>query len=188
MTDRAAQTAVPLHPLLAGRWSARAFDPDYKLEGDDLVALLEAARWAPSARNHQPWRFLAGRRGDATFDGLHATLNETNRIWAANAAAFVAALTETVGTDGVPQPTAEFDLGLATSQIIMQASALGLHARPMMGFSGQRLRERFHVPAEYKPVVVLALGRLGDPQALPEDLRGPHLDPRTRLPLEVLAF
>src|SRR3954468_21266775 len=92
---RRAETSAPIHPLLAERWSSRAFDPDYELSDDQLTSLLEAARWTPSSANSQPWRFVVGRRRGTTFDLLFRALNPGNQAWAGNASALIAVLAAT---------------------------------------------------------------------------------------------
>src|SRR4051794_13397177 len=104
LPHRAHDAQVPLHPLLADRWSPRAWDPGHVLDDASLEALLEAARWAPSAANSQPWRLGVARRGEPAFDALGATLAPGNQRWALAAAALVLLAAETVGPDGENRP------------------------------------------------------------------------------------
>jgi nitroreductase len=188
LTSRNAVTAVPLHPLLAGRWSPRAFDRGHELADADLVALLEAARWAPSGFNGQPWRFLAGRRGDPTFKGIHQALRPSNQRWAGQSSALLVGLARVRAADGTPARLGPYELGLAVGQLVVQASAAGLHVHQMAGFDGEAVRDEFGVPPEYEPFVVIAVGRLGDPADLPEELRVRELADRVRHPLDELAY
>jgi len=188
---RTARTSVPVHPLLAERWSPRAFDPT-PLSDDDLAALLEAARWAPSAMNHQPWRFLVGRQdadgADATYKGVFDALSGGNQQWASSAPVLVAALVRTENEDGSARTVAPYELGLAVAQLTVQAHALGLHVHQMGGFDPAQVRETFVVPTSYTPVVVLAIGRQGDADSLPAWAAERETAPRERLGLDEIAY
>ena len=189
--SRTARTSVPLHPLLAERWSPRAFDPT-PLSDDDVTALLEAARWAPSAMNHQPWRFLVGRQGadgaDATYKGIYDALAGGNQQWASSAPLLVAALVRTENEDGTPRVIAPFELGLAVSQLTVQAHALGLHVHQMGGFDAAQVSDTFAVPSTYASVVILAIGRQGDAESLPAWAAQRESAPRERLALDDIAY
>ena len=162
-----------LHPLLADRHSPRAFDPAATLSPDRLDLLLDAARWAPSASNTQPWRFLAGLRGDRAFDALLAALKLANREWAGDAAALLLVAAATADADGAPRPWAVYDAGQAAAHLTAQASALGLSVRQMGGFTPEDLPA---LPEHVTPLAVVAIG-----VALPAD-RIPGGHPATRLP------
>ena len=191
LDERTALTTVPLHPVLAERWSTRAFDAS-SVDDDQVVALLEAARWAPSAMNAQPWRFLVGRRGelgpDRTWQVLHDSLAEGNRLWADRAPLLIAALARTTDPDGRPRPVAPYELGLAVAQLSMQAHADGLSVHQMGGFDSEALSLGLDVPSDFSAVVVLAVGRRGSDDHLPDFLRERERAPRQRLPLEEIAF
>src|SRR4051812_4754795 len=179
-----APVATPaLHPLLAERWSPRAYDPLHEMEEHALTALLEAARWAPSAMNRQPWRFLVGRRGDETFKAVHDALFGGNQIWAGSASALVVGLAATNDDAGEPMKHAPYELGLSVAQLTVQAHALGLHVHQMGGFSTAALRAEFEVPEGYEAYIVLAIGQLGDAEDLPEALRIREQAARVRKPL-----
>ncbi|MFN8169089.1 MAG: nitroreductase family protein [Candidatus Nanopelagicales bacterium] len=188
---RTARTEVEIHPLLAERWSTRAFDAS-PLADDEVAALLEAARWAPSAMNHQPWRFLVGRTGAAGPDATHAALLEakagSNQVWAGRAPLLVAALARVEEADGTPRTVGPYELGLAVAQLTVQAHALGLHVHQVGGFSADAVSAAFDVPSAYRPVVVLAVGRQGDDEHLPDWARERETAPRERLALEEIAF
>jgi nitroreductase len=119
-----------LHPLIADRHSPRSFDPVHELDDASLAALLEAARWAPSAMNHQPWRLVVARRGTDAHAEVFHTLMPGNQRWAGDAAALVVAIAEH-SRDGYPIETAQYDLGLAVAQMTTQAQAMGLHVHQM---------------------------------------------------------
>ena len=189
--SRTATTSVAIHPLLAERWSPRAFDAT-TLADAEVAALLEAARWAPSAMNHQPWRFLVGRSGadgaDATLQGDLRRAGRTQpAVGRPGSAARRRARTRR-GGDGSPRAVGPFELGLAVSQLTVQAHALGLHVHQMGGFDAAAVSAEFDVPAAYRPVVVLAVGRQGDADALPDWARERETAPRERLPLGDIAY
>ena len=124
--NKIAVTAAPLHPLLAQRWSPRAFDPQYELTDAQLTALLEAARWAPSASNTQPWRFAVARRGAAAHAAVFDALAPGNQAWAHAASALIVAAAETVGPDGAERSWAVYDTGQAVAHLLVQAQHEGL--------------------------------------------------------------
>ena len=188
---RTADTSVEIHPLLSERWSPRAFD-GAAVRDHEVAALLEAARWAPSAMNHQPWRFLVGRSDetgpDTTYRGVFDSLGAANQLWAGRAPLLVAALARVEEADGSPREVGPYELGLAVAQLTVQAHALGLHVHQMGGFSAEQLSTTFAVPAGYRPVVVLAVGRQGDAETLPDWARERETAPRERLPLAEIAY
>ena len=190
-TARTARTAVALHPLLADRWSPRAFD-HAPVSAEDVGALLEAARWAPSANNYQPWRFLVGRDAsgvaDATYKGLYDSLAEFNQLWASAAPVLIAAIVEVEHEDGSPREIAPYELGLAVSQLTVEAAARGIYVHQMGGFDARQVSETFGVPPQYRTVVVLAVGRLGDPASLPGWAAERESAPRERKPLSEIAY
>lgn len=181
-----AAAAVPLHPLLAGRWSPRAFDARYELAADQITALLEAARWAPSASNTQPWRFAVTRRGSAEHTAVLETLGGGNRAWASAASALIVAAAETQSPDGAPRPWAVYDTGQAVAHLTLQAEHEGLVVHQMGGFDRDRLADVLLVPSAVTPLVVLAVGRHDATAQLPEPYAGRETAPRERLPLDAL--
>ncbi|MDX3071570.1 nitroreductase family protein [Streptomyces sp. MI02-7b] len=183
-----ALTSVPVHPLLAERWSPRSFDPAHTLGGGQLASLLEAARWAASAFNVQPWRFLVGRRGDATFKAVHGALVGFNQRWAGDASVLIVAVAAESGADGAPVPTAAYDTGLAAAQLTTQAHAEGLHAHQMSGFDAGRLATAFGIPDGFRPLAVIAVGAVADPERLDDSLRARETAPRHRRPLDESFF
>lgn len=182
-----ADSAVPLHPLLSARWSPRSFDPSAVLTDEQFTALFEAARWAPSWGNTQPARYVAGRRGDNTFDRIHKTLSRGNQGWAESASALAIGVTR-VYEDGEPYPYGEYGLGLATENLVLQAVADGLVAHQMAGFDRDAARAEFAIPEDFEPLVAIAIGVQGAPDALPEKLNAKEIAPRTRKPLSETVF
>jgi nitroreductase len=180
---KTASTTVPVHPLLAERWSPRGFDRAHEIGDEALSALLEAARWAPSAGNSQPWRFLVTRRGEPAHDRLYAALAPGNQAWAGAASALILVAARTAGDDGRPQPWALYDTGQAVAALVTQAQADGLSVHQMGGFDTGAVRAELGLGENLTPVVVLAVGRRDSEAGLPEPLAAREAAPRTRHPL-----
>jgi nitroreductase len=181
-------TPVSLHPLISKRWSPRAFD-SRPLSPETLAALLEAARWAPSSANEQPWRFVEVGREDDAREPLLAALSPGNRRWAERAPVLmVVAARALSGRTGRPNPHAWHDAGLATAQLLTQATALGIGAHVMGGFDPQVARDAVGIPEGFDPVSVIAIGFVAPAETLPDDLRERERAPRVRLPLREIAF
>jgi nitroreductase len=169
-----------LHPLLAGRRSPRAFAPDHDLDDAQLTALLEAARWAPSANNSQPWRFGVARRGEPVFDALFDALMPGNRLWAGRASALVLVAATDVDSTGRPLRWAHYDTGQAVAHLTVQAQALGLVVHQLGGFDASAAGRVFALPDGVRPVVVVAVGVHEPDAALPEPLAERERAPRVR--------
>lgn len=183
-SPRTAQTSTPLIEILAERWSPRAFDPEAVLEPGALAGAFEAARWAPSAANTQPWRFIIARRGTESFDKIAATLMGGNEYWAGSAAALVVNIAETTDAKGNAQPWAQYDLGQAVAHLTVQAHSEGLYVHQMGGFYPEQVRTSFDLAENQNPVSIMTIGTLGDAEVLPEGFRQRELAPRQRLPLD----
>ena len=188
LTSRKADTTAPLiHPLVE-RWSPRAYDPTAVVSTDVLRTILEAARWAPSANNTQPWRFIVARRGTAAFTTVHDALLGFNQAWADSAAALIVNIAEIVDPEGNARPWARYDLGQAVAHLTVQAQHEGLHTHQMGGFDAARLHEAFGLDERLEVVSVTAIGVLGDVDTLPDPLREREVAPRLRKPLEELVL
>lgn len=181
--DRSASTSVPVLDVLAARWSPRAFDPSSPIDEDKLAAALEAARWAPSASNTQPWRFIVARRGTDLHAAIEGALMGFNREWAGSAQVLIAAFAEQADADGNPRPWAQYDLGQAVAHLSVQAHADGLFVHQMGGIERDVLQALPGVEDRFAPVSVIALGELGDATALSEKLQQREAAPRVRRPL-----
>ncbi|WP_138733392.1 nitroreductase family protein [Modestobacter excelsi] len=186
--SKAATTAAPLHPLLAERWSPRALDARHDLTADQLNALLEAARWAPSASNTQPWRFAVALRGSAEYAAVLDGLAPGNRAWAHAASALIVAAAETVGPDGAARPWAVYDTGQAVAHLTVQAQHEGLAVHQLGGFDRDRVAALLAAPGEVTPLVVLAVGRRDDTAQLAEPFASRETAARDRLPLNRLLL
>jgi nitroreductase len=187
--EKTAHTTVPLHDLLARRWSPRAF-AQRPVEPAKLTALFEAARWAPSCYNNQPWRFiLATRDHPGEFERMLSCLVQANQVWAQHAPVLILAVAQRHFVhDGKPNAHAWHDIGLATENLIIQAMALNLHVHVMAGFDAERARELYEIPGDFDAVTAMAVGYLGNLAALPDDLRAREEAPRERRPLGELIF
>jgi nitroreductase len=188
LTSRNADTDAPLISALVERWSPRAFDPTAEIGADTLRTVLEAARWAPSANNVQPWRFIVARRGTPEFTAVHDALLGFNQAWADSAAVLIVNVAEVADEQGTPRRWALYDLGQAVAHLSVQAQHEGLHTHQMGGFDVARLSEAFGLGDGLEPVSITALGSLGDVDALPEQLRQREVAPRSRKPLGELVI
>ena len=186
--DRIARTSRPIHDLLSRRWSPRAF-ADRPVEPAGLVALLEAARWAPSSYNEQPWNFIvAPREETGGFNQLLSCLSRGNASWAARAPVLMLAVARLLDEEGDPNRHAFYDLGQAVAQMAVQALDLGLYMHQMAGFDVEKAQRVFAIPEQFEPAAAIALGYLGDPADLPERYREGEARPRTRKPLADFVF
>lgn len=176
-----------MHPLIAGRRSARGYDPAATISTADLTAILDAARWAPTWGGVQPVRFIVGRRDDETFAVLAAALRRGN-AWAKASAALVLLCTNDSRDDERLRDYGLVDAGLAAGQLVLQANALGFNAHPMAGFDAERLVEPFGIPADQRPITLVAIGSLADPNRVAPEIAERDRRPRQRLPLAEVAF
>jgi nitroreductase len=188
ITSRNADTEAPLIAALVERWSPRAYDPSAVIEDETLRTILEAARWAPSANNVQPWRFVVARRGTPEFAAVHDGLLGFNQAWADSAAVLIVNITEVTDAEGKARPWARYDLGQAVAHLSVQAQHEGLHTHQMGGFDPEKFRASFGFGERFEAVSVTAIGVLGDVDALPDGLRERESAPRTRLPLDELVL
>ncbi|GAB3819943.1 nitroreductase family protein [Pontibacter rugosus] len=179
---------IAVHSLIENRWSPRAFSSETVSE-EQLASLFEAARWAPSAMNEQPWRFIyASKENGEDFERLFSCLVEGNS-WAKHASAlFVTIAKKNYDFNGQPNGIARHDVGLATANILLQATDLGLHVHLMGGFNAAKAQDVLGIPEGFEPVAMGAVGYVGDPESLPEALKERELAPRQRKPLNEIAF
>ncbi len=178
-----ARTEHDVLPTIRERFSARAFS-DQVLSEDELLTLFEAATWAPSAMNEQPWRYRYAMRGTLAFDRLWDLLNSGNQPWAKNAAALiVCSVMSTLERNGQPNQSRLHDLGLANAQLLMQATSMEIFGHLMGGFDHARAQKELGLdPATEEVFCILALGRLTSPETLPEPFKTRELTPRIRRP------
>lgn len=157
--------------LFVNRWSPRAMSGE-AIETETLVTLFEAARWAPSSNNNQPWRFLYARRETELWPLFFDLLAEGNRIWAIRAAVLVVVISKTTfDFNGKPARTHSFDAGAAWENLALQGSLMGLVVHGMQGFDYGRAKETLRVPDEYQVEAMIAIGKPGRKEDLPEHLQ-----------------
>lgn len=159
-----------IDPLFLERWSPRAMSGE-PLRRDDLNRLLEAARWAPSSGNGQPWRFLYALAGTEPFNGFLGLLVDANRAWCVRAGALLVVVSRQTSDTGRPSPTHSFDTGAAWMSLALQGARMGLVVHGMAGFDYDRARVELHVPADYSVEAMIAVGYPGSIEDLPEKYR-----------------
>ncbi len=178
--------------VIRHRWSPRAFDPNRAVPLAELARLFEAARWAPSSGNTQPWRFLVADRlrSPERHAALLATLTGKNPAWAGAAPVLVLVAAQmSPGHLEPPDRLACYDTGQAVALLTVQATSMGLSVRQMEGFDRERARTAGQVPAPFEPLVVMAVGYTGDPESLVlEKHREAEITPRNRRPISEFAF
>lgn len=183
-----AQTAVPVNEVIAIRRSPRSFDDQMAISDTDLIGILEAARWAPSAFNGQPWRFFVGKRGDATFNQILTSLVEFNQGWAKNASALILVAAQPTRDDGSIHADYQFDCGLSVAQLVIETHDRGLIAHQMTGFDKDKARKNVEMPTELMPVVVIAIGKQDSHEKLSGGLAEREVAPRGRKTLEEIVL
>jgi len=182
-----ADTDHPIHNLISERWSTRAF-AEQPVAREQLHSLFEAARWAASTSNQQPWNFLfATKENSAEFARFSSLLFEGNLIWAQNAPVLVIIVAKLYEYPG-KETLSFFDTGLATANLMTQAVALGLATHPMGGFDADKARTELNIPENYVPLAMIALGYPGIPDQLPANLYERERAQRSRNPLKDFIF
>jgi nitroreductase len=177
-------TDVALHELIRNRWSPRAF-AQKPVPPEVLRSLFEAARWAPSSNNEQPWAYLVATKDDSeNFVKMLGVLVEFNANWAKHAPVLALSVAHLkTQRESKPNRVALHDVGSATAQLTFEANARGLQVHQMAGFDAEKARQAFAIPADWEPVAAMAVGYSGNPESLPEKLRERELAPRARKPL-----
>jgi nitroreductase len=187
--EKPAATEWPIHDLIRRRWSPRAFAPR-AVAADVLRTVLEAARWAASSFNEQPWYFIVATQDDPQeFQKMLACLMEKNQQWAKGAPVLMISVMKTAFTqNGKPNRVAMHDVGAASASLTLEALSHGVFVHQMAGIDADKIRETYHIPAGYKAVAGIALGYPGDLASLPEGFREAEKSPRTRKPLTQFVF
>ncbi|MBL0224876.1 MAG: nitroreductase family protein [Geobacteraceae bacterium] len=181
---KGSDTRRPEHPvdsIFVDRWSPRAMSGD-ELSGEELLTLFEAARWAPSSMNNQPWRMLYAPRGSHHWPLFFDLLAESNKVWCSRAAALVVVISKTTLESGKPCRTHSYDSGAAWMSLALQGSMMGLVVHGMQGFDYERARNDLNIPEGFQIEAMAAIGRPGRKEDLPEQLQAREA-PNDRRPL-----
>ncbi|MGM0589482.1 MAG: nitroreductase family protein [Bacteroidota bacterium] len=174
------KTKTELLPALKKRWSPRSFSST-RIPNDDLALMMEAARWAPSSFNEQPWRFIITHRGDESYQQLLETLSRSNQEWAQSAPVLMAAISKVhFDRNGRPNKHHRYDLGQAVAHLTVQATDRGYYVHQMAGFNAKEVEQHFQIPDDFEAVTVVAIGPLADGQSMPEN--------RSRKPITDIVF
>jgi nitroreductase len=189
MAEKKASTDYPIHELLAGRWSPYAFD-DRRVPEADLRSLFEAARWAPSSYNEQPWSYIIATKDDPDqFQRLLSCLDDGNQVWAKAAPVLALGVVSLrFARNAKANRAAVHDLGLAAGNLLLEATARGLFVHQMIGILPDKARELYGIPEGCEAWTGLAIGYKGDPTSLHDRLRERELAPRQRKPLSEFVF
>jgi nitroreductase len=187
--EKPADTHFPIHDLLRRRWSPRAF-AERAVEHEKIQRLLEAARWASSCFNEQPWAFIVATSEQPAEHGqLLSCVVEGNRIWAKQAPLLMITVAKLhFDHNGKPNRHALHDVGLAVGNLVVQATAMDLVVHQMAGILPDTIRTSYSLPSEYEPVTGLAIGYSGDPRTLPAEIREREQAPRSRKALQEFVF
>ena len=187
--EKPADSTYPIHDLMKRRWSPRAF-AERPVEHEKLRSMFEAARWAPSALNAQPWSFIVATKEDLNvYNRLLHCMPAANQRWAHRAPVLLLSVTNLCHPDtGKPDRFARYDLGLAVENLVLQATTLGLFCHQTGGLNVEKARTAFNIPEGSEPVDVIAIGYMGNLDTLPDDLREQELGQRVRKPLTDFVF
>lgn len=179
-----ASTHQPILDLFKNRWSARSFS-DKSISKESIHTILEAATWAASASNEQPWLYQYAIKGSMGFDVIFDCLLPGNQPWNKQAAAFIVAIARTTASaSGKPNPYAEHDLGMANAHILLQAASMDIITHPMAGFDKAKITDALKLSDTENVICVIALGYLDAPEKLEEPFRSREIAPRTRKGLD----
>jgi nitroreductase len=175
-----AHTRFPVNPLSLNRWSPRSFS-SRPVEAEKLRSLFETARWAPSAMNEQPWRFLIGRKPDRSWQLIFETLAESNQVWASSAPVLILVAGRISYTrNNKSNENFMYDTGQAVAHLTLEAVNQGLFTHQMGGFDKEKAMQAFLIPEDFRPLTVVATGYYGDPELLPAELLAREKAPRKR--------
>ncbi|MBE9914161.1 nitroreductase family protein [Paenibacillus donghaensis] len=175
----------PVSPLFLNRWSTRAFS-NREVSDQDLYTVLDAAHWAPSASNGQPWRFIVARTEEQR-SVFHQFIHELNLAWVSSAPVLIVVASDKLKENGEPNVAHAFDAGAAWASMAIQATMLGLFTHAMGGFDRNKSRQMLNIPDNFEIHAVIALGYKGDKSALPEAIRQREV-PNSRRPLNELVY
>lgn len=180
------QSEYPISDLILHRWSPRSMTGD-SISHNDLMTIFEAAKWAPSSYNNQPWRFIYATRESSYWDTFYSLLVDFNQRWTKNAAVLVVIISKTTFNNNQPSLTHSFDTGAAWQNLALQAHLLGFVAHGMEGFDYEKAKKMLHIPEEYQVEAMIAIGKKAPKENLPQDLQQKEI-PSLRRSLEKTVF
>lgn len=189
--QKPAISSVPIQETIANRWSGRAYDASKPVSHQQMIALLEAARWAPSCFGDQPWRFVVWDKNtdDKAWQQAFDCLASSNQTWVKHAPVLILVCANSVfDHNGAPNRWAQYDTGAAAENLCLQAAHLGLIAHQMGGFNADETREKFNIPAQFTPMAMISVGYAGDANDLSEELKAREIAPRKRKALGELFY
>jgi nitroreductase len=170
-TERSRKSTYPINPLILKRWSPRSMTGE-DLDNEEIMSLFEAARWAPSSYNNQPWRFIYAKRNTEHWDRLFNLLADGNRIWAKNSALLVVIISrKNFEYNEKPARTHQFDAGAAWENLALEAFSRGIVAHGMQGFDYDKARIDLGIPANFEVMAMIAIGKIGTKESLPPELQ-----------------
>jgi len=182
--NKPAPVDYPVQDVIKNRWSPRAFS-DKPVSPDVLRSLFEAARWAPSSNNEQPWAYIVATKDDAeNFEKSLGALVEFNANWAKHAPVLAIAVAQLAfAKNNAPNRNAQYDVGAASMQLSIEATARGLVVHQMAGFDPETAKEAYDIPQGWEPIAAMAIGYPGDASSLPEPYQTREKAPRSRKPI-----
>lgn len=186
MFSKKIETEAVIHELIASRWSGRAYDSEKFVSRENILSLIEAARWAPSCYGDQPWRYIIFDKAtnETAWQQAVDCLVEGNRAWAKDAPLLMLSVADSVLTqNGRPNRWGQYDTGAATENLCLQATALGLMVHQMGGFDSDKTRKLFSIPEQFTPMAMLTVGYQLVEDKIPEDVKEREYAERTRNPL-----
>ena len=187
MFNKKIETKATIHELIASRWSGRAYDSGKPVSREDIISLIEAARWAPSCYGDQPWRFIVFDKvtNESAWQKALDCLVEGNRAWAKDAPLLLLSCADsTLSQNGKPNRWGQYDTGAATENLCLQAAALGLMVHQMGGYDADKTREMFAIPEQFTPMAMMTVGYQLAEDDIPEDMKEREYGERARNPIE----
>ncbi|MGB1799217.1 MAG: nitroreductase family protein [Gammaproteobacteria bacterium] len=191
MFSKKIETKAAIHELIASRWSGRAYDSERFVSEEDILSLIEAARWAPSCYGDQPWRFIIFNKAinESAWQQAIDCLSEGNRAWAKDAPLLLLSVADSVlSKNGSPNRWAQYDTGASTENLCLQATALGLMVHQMGGYDADKARELFSIPEQFTPMAMMTVGYQLAEDKIPEDMKEREYNERARNTLDENFF
>lgn len=187
--EKIASTEFPVIDLLKNRWSPRAFSSE-SIEEEKIMSLLEAARWAPSCYNEQPWNFILFKKEKPEdYNKILDVLSPRNRLWAKNAPLIMLSVAKmNFERNNKFNRYSLYDVGSAVTHLTMQATSMGLYVHQMAGFDSEKAQQLFNIPEGYKPVSAIAIGYYGNIENLPDDFKKSETANRSRKPISDFVY